>query len=70
VLDQKINDLGCLRLCSTTPLVYHMGNQPVEQTVTRSRPRLLRRLLWLPGIRHVLLWLYNRLFRLYFDNVG
>ena len=69
VLDQKINDLGYLRLCSTKSLVYHMGNQPVKQAATRPQPRLLRRLIWLPGVRHILLWLYNRLFRLYFDNV-
>jgi glycosyltransferase involved in cell wall biosynthesis len=69
-LDQKINDLGYLRLCSLKPYVYHMGNQPVGQPATaRPRPRLLRRLVWLPGIRHVLLWLYNQLFRLFFDSV-
>jgi len=69
-LDQKINDLGYLRLCSLKPYVYHMGNQPVsQQAVARHRPRLLRWLVWLPGIRHALLWLYNQLFRLFFDNV-
>ncbi len=69
LLDQKIDDLGYLRLCSLKSYVVHMGNDPLGQAVTRARPRLLRRLLWLPGIRHVLLWLYNRLFRLYFHNV-
>lgn len=69
-LDKKINDLGYLRLCSLKPYVYHMGNQPVgQQAAARHRPRLLQRLVWLPGIRHALLWLYNRLFRLFFDNV-
>lgn len=68
-LDQKINDLGHLRLCSLKPYVYHMGNQPVKQAATPPPPRWLQRVLWLPGIRHVLLWLYNRLFRLYFHNV-
>jgi hypothetical protein len=70
-LDRKVNDLGYLRLCSLKPYVYHMGNQPVKGSAARPRPRprLLRRLVWLPGVRHVLLWLYDRLFRLYFDNV-
>ena len=71
ILDQKVNDLGYLRLCSLKPYVYHMGNQPVGVPVAAPRPRarLLQRLVWLPGLRHVLLWIYNQLFRLFFDNV-
>jgi glycosyltransferase involved in cell wall biosynthesis len=70
ILDQAINDRGYLRLTGTKAYVRHMGNQ-VETAPAAPSPRLgvLRRLLWLPGIRHVLLWLYQRLFDLFFHNV-
>jgi hypothetical protein len=72
-LDIAINELGYLRLTTDRPLVSHMGNRLTEPTgVTPLAPKrktLLQRILWLPGIRHALLWLNNRIFRLYFFNV-
>jgi hypothetical protein len=65
--------MGYLRLNTEKPFVLHMGNRlPESAQVTVSMPKkktFLRRLLWLPGIRHVLLWLNNQIFRLYFFNV-
>lgn len=73
ILDQKINDLGYLRLTGTEAYVHHLGNR-VEAASTAPpapsrKPRLLRRLVHWPGIRHVLLWVYQRLFELFFYNV-
>jgi glycosyltransferase involved in cell wall biosynthesis len=72
-LDVAINDLGCMRLTTEKPLVSHMGNRLPESTqAAEPKPKhktLLQRVLWLPGIRHFLLWLNNRIFRLYFFNV-
>jgi hypothetical protein len=72
-LDIAINDLGYLRLTTDRPLVWHIGNRLLEATgtvaVAPKRRTLLQRILWLPGIRHALLWLNNRIFRLYFFNV-
>jgi hypothetical protein len=72
-LDIAFDKMGCLRLNTEKPFVLHMGNRLLESThVSVPTPRnksLLRRLLWLPGIRHVLLWLNNQIFRLYFFNV-
>jgi len=72
-LDIAINEMGLLRLTTELPLVRHMGNrlsaadqQPVSPPKQKS---LLRRILYLPGIRHILLWLNNQIFRLYFFNV-
>ncbi len=72
-LDIAVNRMGCLRLTTEKPLVLHMGNRlPESNQTTGPRPRqktLLQRILWLPGIRHLLLWLNNRIFHLYFFNV-
>jgi hypothetical protein len=72
-LDNAVNQKGYLRLTTEKPLVLHMGNRLPEsaQTVARfpKRKPLLQRLLWLPGIRHGLLWLHNQIFRIYFFNV-
>ena len=74
ILDRAINDLGYLRLTSTEAFVRHMGNQMDDRAKSKPAPRrkksLLRRLLWLPGIRHILFWIYHRLFRLYFEHVS
>lgn len=72
ILDQKINDLGYLRLTGTQAYVRHMGNQvdpAARPSPARRRPKRLRRLVHLPGIRHVLLGLYQSLFDLFFYNV-
>ena len=70
--DIAVNQLGYLRLTTCEPYVRHIGNRlPGPATQTKRAPKgksLIRRLIWLPGIRHVLLWLHDRIFRLYFHN--
>jgi glycosyltransferase involved in cell wall biosynthesis len=72
-LDVAFNEMGCLRLTTEKPLVFHMGNRLPEASgqaePNHKRKSMLQRFLWLPGIRHFLLWLNNRIFRLYFFNV-
>jgi len=72
-LDVAINDLGYLRLLTDKPYVWHMGNTLADSaraaTTVAKRKSLLQRLVWLPFIRRPLLWLNNRIFRLYFFNV-
>jgi hypothetical protein len=71
-LDIAINNLGLLRLMTENALVWHMGNRVDQIDTIVSRPvgkSLLRKVLWLPGVRHILLWLNNQIFRLYFLNV-
>ena len=72
-LDSAINEMGYLRLTTEKPLILHMGNRlPESDHPVASKPKrrtLLQRFLWLPGIRHVLLWINNQIFRLYFFNV-
>lgn len=71
-LDDAVDKLGYLRLTTGTPLVWHMGNRPPKSVgaprVVPVHSSLLRRISKLPGIRHFLMWLYNRIFRLYFDD--
>lgn len=70
--DIAVDKLGYLRLSTEKAYVTHMGNSlPADASVAVAAPKrksLLRRILWLPGIRHFLLWLNNRIFRLYFFN--
>jgi hypothetical protein len=71
-LDIAINNLGYLRLLTDKPYVWHMGNVLDAALVSKPTVKhksLLQRLLWLPIIRRPLLWLNNRIFRLYFFNV-
>jgi len=72
-LDIAVNEMGYLRLTTEKPLALHMGNRLPETAypvaVTPKRRTLFQRFLWLPGIRHALLWLNNQIFRLYFFNV-
>lgn len=72
-LDIAFDEMGYLRLNTEKPFILHMGNRlPESAQVSVPTPKkksLFRRLLWLPGIRHVLLWLNNQIFRLYFFNV-
>lgn len=72
-LDVAVNELGYLRLLTDQPYVWHMGNvlndkERTTRPATRGKS-LWRRILWLPIIRRPLLWLNNRIFRLYFFNV-
>jgi glycosyltransferase involved in cell wall biosynthesis len=71
-LDLAINKMKYLRLNTAETFVYHMGNRlpdSISSVMVSKRKSLLQRLLWLPGIRHILLWLNNQIFRLYFFNV-
>jgi len=71
-LDVAINQMGLLRLMTEEALVWHIGNRitkDVQVTSGSRRKSLLRRILWLPGVRHFLLWLNNQIFHLYFLNV-
>jgi hypothetical protein len=72
-LDIAINNMGLLRLTTEKPLVVHMGNIPpasdLKPISVPRRKSLLRRFLHLPGIRQLLLWINNQIFRLYFLNV-
>jgi len=72
LLDQKVNDAGMLRLMATDPLVRHMGNtlrgldMPTPGPFGTQPPR--RRFVDLPPVRRVLVRLYHRIFKLYFDR--
>jgi glycosyltransferase involved in cell wall biosynthesis len=72
-LDIAINQMELLRLTTERPFVVHMGNIPPvvdpKLVPVLRRKSLLRRFLYLPGIRKLLLWINNRIFQLYFLNV-
>ncbi|MGD0876796.1 MAG: glycosyltransferase [Anaerolineales bacterium] len=72
-LDIAFDEIKSLRLNTEKALVMHMGNRlPDSVQITMpvlKKTSMLRQLLWLPGIRHFLLWLNNQIFRLYFFNV-
>ena len=71
-LDLAINEMSYLRLNTEKTFVFHMGNRLpdlISAVAVSKHKSLLQRLLWLPGIRHILLWLNNQIFRLYFFNV-
>lgn len=71
-LDIAINEMGLLRLTTEQALVVHLGNRIGADLTPAAAPKrrsLLKRILHLPGVRHFLLWLNNRIFRLYFSNV-
>ena len=72
-LDFRLNQQGYLRLTTEKLLVKHIGNRlaqgpgqpiPTKQTRNSSRKRLAN----LPIIRRPLLYLYNKIFRLYYDT--
>jgi hypothetical protein len=73
IMDSSINDRGLLLLSNVEPFVKHMGNRldkPATGTAPKkSKPGLLKRLLWHRYIKTVLFWIYNRIFQLYFYNV-
>jgi glycosyltransferase involved in cell wall biosynthesis len=66
-LDEQINQAGYLRLTTCQPLVTHMGNQLVEDSLSNviSPKPSQRRLVDANLIRKPLLWLYDSIFRLY-----
>jgi glycosyltransferase involved in cell wall biosynthesis len=74
VLDQKMNDAGYLRLMTNDPLTQNMSNRldwihtPPVGGPTRSRDNSLRRkFLNVPPVKRMLLGLYDRIFRWYYD---
>ncbi len=68
-LDIAINDMQLLRLTTIEPYVVHLGNRILKQVSNKiTKKNFFCRLLWLPGIRHILLWIHNQIFRLYFLN--
>jgi hypothetical protein len=72
-LDIAIDSLGLLRLCTAQPQVMHMGNRlPAEPLPVFSPPGVSKgwkTLAHVPGIRRLLLWLYNQIFKIYFHDV-
>ncbi len=76
-LDLALNEKGYLRLMTPRPYVDHMGNRLPDflrgkegtTTAPATRPRLglLRHLAHLRPVRKVLLALYDRIFRLYYE---
>ncbi len=75
-LDQRINAAGYLRLMVTDPLAQNMSNRLPEEikakaVIAKPGPRkssLIKRLVRLPGIRGVVLGLYDTIFRLYYEE--
>jgi len=71
-LDQKLNDAGYLRLTTCEPFVKHMGNRldSAQEEINSSwSTNTRKRLANSPPIRRSLLWVYDRIFRLYFEGV-
>ncbi len=81
-LDETINRLGYLRLSLTRMAVRHLGNRLLPEFVPQSEAQSaaqagaaqpgkrawLYRLLDLPPLRRVLLAIYHRIFRLYYNR--
>lgn len=81
-LDVALNERGCLRLGLCQPRVRHVGNrlppdldsaslaQPNSANAARGRSG--RGFTWrianLAPVRRILMWLYHRIFRLYFEK--
>ena len=72
-LDRALNQHGYLQLATVDPLVEHMGNHLPDLhrapgTVVSTASRASKRWLDKPIIRRPLLYIYNRIFRLYYDQ--
>lgn len=69
-LDIRMNESGLLRLMTPEPLMQNMSNQvPAEisgKKVEVQSEKKSKRILDLPLFKKPLLWLYNRIFRLYY----
>lgn len=72
-LDRRVNEAGLLRLMVPEPLAMNMSNtlgmqrRPLAE-VRKRQPRAWgKAILNLTLIRKVLLWIYNRIFRLYYS---
>jgi hypothetical protein len=77
-LDERLNELKLLRLCTTEPFVQHLGNRlgnpsplaplPSGERGKRKPSGLTRRLANLPGMRRILMAVYDGIFRLYYEK--
>jgi hypothetical protein len=68
-LDHLLNKAGYLRLTTCKPYVRHMGNRleaEALQTGKQTRKGRGNRLVDFPLVREPLLWLYDRIFKLYY----
>ncbi len=75
-LDEKLNAEGYLRLNTCEPLVRHLGNRLPEQgtgsavsgqrSAATQATRSGRRIFQFGPLRRSLLWLYDRIFRIYY----
>jgi hypothetical protein len=74
-LDQRMNEAGYLRLMVTDPLAQNMSNRLPEELVAKTtavktkarKASLAKRLAHLPVIRGGILFLYDSIFRLYYE---
>ncbi len=71
-LDQRMNEVGLLRLMPTEPLAMNMSNTlrgvQVSTSQAAARPQRRSQLLDLPPVRRLLLTLYDSIFRWYYDR--
>lgn len=69
-LDERINQAGYLRLMLTEPHVMNMSNtlREVSGPEMSQKPNRQRRFWDLPPVRKFLLYVYDAIFRLYFDR--
>jgi glycosyltransferase involved in cell wall biosynthesis len=72
-LDKKLNQQGYLHLSTIRPLIQHMGNrlpdgEKASDSAKQALNGRLNRLLDFPLIRRPLLYLYNKIFQLYYDR--
>jgi len=74
-LDQRLNEAGYLRLMPTEPYAMNMSNTLRNlsgyETKTDSGPGKAQKSYWLldfPVVKRVLLYIYNRIFRWYYDR--
>lgn len=70
-IDQKLNELGYLRLNTTQSFIKHLGNSlssPLESSnkTEQKRGSLASRLLNFSPVRRTLLRIYDQIFRLYY----
>jgi glycosyltransferase involved in cell wall biosynthesis len=69
-LDEKLNQMGYLRLASAERLVKHLGNRlengDSQTVIHKYQPKY--RLRNFPPLRRSLLWLYDKIFRMYYSK--
>jgi len=70
LLDQILNEGGCLRLNTPEVLVRHLGNRLIGAgvaTPAQKASKTRTKGFWdLPPVRRALMWLYNQVFKLYY----